>query len=80
MASSCWGLEDFPSAIAVEETGSTFQQNAALKAVEQAKQIGQWVLGEDSGISVEHLMAPQASIQPALQANRPVTNPITHAA
>ncbi len=49
------GLEDFPSAIAVEETGSTFQQNAALKAVEQAKQIGQWVLGEDSGISVETL-------------------------
>ena len=48
-------LDDFPQAIEVEETGSTFQKNAALKAVQQAKILGQWVLGEDSGICVEAL-------------------------
>jgi XTP/dITP diphosphohydrolase len=48
-------LEDFPNAIEVEEIGSTFQENAALKAVQQAKHLGHWVLGEDSGISVDAL-------------------------
>lgn len=36
----------------VEETGSSFAENAGLKASEQAKHLGQWVLGEDSGLSV----------------------------
>lgn len=48
-------LDDFPAAVEVEETGSTFQENAALKAIQQAKHLGQWVLGEDSGISVAAL-------------------------
>lgn len=48
-------LADFPDAIDVEETGKTFQENAALKATEQARHLGQWVLGEDSGLSVEAL-------------------------
>jgi XTP/dITP diphosphohydrolase len=45
-------LDDFPSSIEVEETGDTFAANAALKATEQAKVIGQFVVGEDSGLSV----------------------------
>jgi XTP/dITP diphosphohydrolase len=48
-------LDDFPEAIEVEETGSTFRDNAKLKAVEQARHLGQWVLGEDSGLSVAAL-------------------------
>jgi XTP/dITP diphosphohydrolase len=48
-------LSELPSAIDVEETGSTFAENARLKAVEQAKHLGRWVLAEDSGLSVDAL-------------------------
>lgn len=48
-------LADFPDAIEVEETGTTFGENAALKAVAQAKQLGFWTLGEDSGLVVDAL-------------------------
>lgn len=48
-------LADFPTSIEVEETGDTFAENARLKAIQQAQQIGQWVLGEDSGLSVDAL-------------------------
>ncbi len=48
-------LADFPQAITVEETGDTFAANAALKASEQAVHLGAWVLGEDSGLSVDAL-------------------------
>ena len=48
-------LDEFPDAIEVEETGTTFSQNAALKATEQAAHLSQYVLGEDSGLSVAAL-------------------------
>src|SRR6476469_911559 len=48
-------LADFPSAVEVAETGTTFTENARLKASVQAKQLGQWGLGEDSGLSVDAL-------------------------
>ncbi|MBW3595759.1 MAG: RdgB/HAM1 family non-canonical purine NTP pyrophosphatase [Planctomycetes bacterium] len=48
-------LADFPHAIEVEETGATFAENARLKAAEQAKVLGVWVLAEDSGLSVDAL-------------------------
>jgi XTP/dITP diphosphohydrolase len=48
-------LDDFPQSCEVEESGTTFAENAALKAVVQAKHLGQWVLGEDSGLSVDAL-------------------------
>jgi XTP/dITP diphosphohydrolase len=48
-------LADFPESIEVEETGDTFAANARLKAVIQAKHLKQWVLGEDSGLSVDAL-------------------------
>jgi XTP/dITP diphosphohydrolase len=48
-------LADFPQAIAVEETGRTFAENARLKASVQARHLGQWMLGEDSGLSVDAL-------------------------
>jgi XTP/dITP diphosphohydrolase len=48
-------LAEFPEAIEVEETGTTFAENASLKASEQAQHLGQWVLAEDSGLSVAAL-------------------------
>lgn len=48
-------LADFPSAVEVEESGKTFAENAALKATVQARQLKQWVLGEDSGLCVDAL-------------------------
>ena len=48
-------LAEIPDAIEVEETGTTFAENAALKATVQAKHLGCWVLGEDSGLSVDAL-------------------------
>jgi XTP/dITP diphosphohydrolase len=48
-------LADFPGAIEVAETGDSFAANAALKATVQAKHLGQWVLGEDSGLAVDAL-------------------------
>ena len=48
-------LDDFENSIEVEETGTTFEENANLKATEQAKLLGQWVMGEDSGLSVKAL-------------------------
>ncbi len=48
-------LADFSDAIDVEETGSTFAENGALKATQQAKHLGHWVLGEDSGLTIDAL-------------------------
>ena len=48
-------LRDFSNAIIVEENGDSFAANAALKAGQQAIHLGAWVLGEDSGLSVDAL-------------------------
>jgi XTP/dITP diphosphohydrolase len=48
-------LADFPNPLEVEETGGTFAENAALKAVQQARHLQAWVLGEDSGLCVDAL-------------------------
>src|SRR5262245_39913426 len=48
-------LADFPEAMDVAETGDTFAANAQLKAANQARHLEQWVLGEDSGLSVDCL-------------------------
>src|SRR4030042_5357097 len=48
-------LADFPNAIQVVEDGRTFADNAQRKAVQQARHLGHWVLGEDSGLMVDAL-------------------------
>jgi len=48
-------LADFPSLPAIDETGRTFADNAALKAVGYAGQLRQWVLADDSGLCVDAL-------------------------
>ncbi|HEV3339373.1 MAG TPA: non-canonical purine NTP pyrophosphatase [Pirellulales bacterium] len=48
-------LADFPPAAEVAETGDTFAANAAIKATEQARRLGEWVLADDSGLCVDAL-------------------------
>jgi XTP/dITP diphosphohydrolase len=48
-------LDDFADSVEVEETGNTFSANARLKATVQARHLRQWVVGEDSGLSVDAL-------------------------
>lgn len=48
-------LSQYPQAPEVVEDGATFEANARKKASETAKAIGQWVLGEDSGLIVPAL-------------------------
>lgn len=45
-------LGDFPPVV---EDGATFQANAAKKAQETAKLVGEWVLADDSGLEVDAL-------------------------
>ncbi len=44
-----------PSALDVEETGSTFYENACLKASQVAKALHQWAIADDSGLMVDAL-------------------------
>lgn len=48
-------LTDVPGAIDVVEDGDSFAANALLKATQQARHLGRWVLADDSGIEVDAL-------------------------
>lgn len=49
-------LSPFPNAPAdIEETGTTFEENARIKATTLAPLLGEWTLGEDSGLVVPAL-------------------------
>lgn len=48
-------LADFSNPLAVDESGASFAENAALKASKQAAHLGRWVLGDDSGLVVDAL-------------------------
>jgi XTP/dITP diphosphohydrolase len=48
-------LTGYPDAPEVEEDGKTFEDNARKKAVELARHLKLWVLGEDSGLVVPAL-------------------------
>jgi XTP/dITP diphosphohydrolase len=50
-----WALVLKPKAIDVEETGTTFLENARLKATTVAEATGQWAIADDSGLAVDAL-------------------------
>ncbi len=58
MLGPAWELSDLcahPEIPAPEETGTTFAQNASLKALEASRLFSGWVLADDSGLSVDSL-------------------------
>lgn len=50
-----YSLRDFPDYKPPEETGSTFEDNARLKALHAAKTLGKLVIADDSGLVVPAL-------------------------
>ena len=48
-------LSHFPDYHLPPETGATFEENARLKAVDAAKNLGKWCLADDSGLVVPAL-------------------------
>ena len=48
-------LKSYPQLAAVEETGTTFIENATLKAVEISKEVPGLILSDDSGLEVDIL-------------------------
>ena len=48
-------LADFPDLLAPEETGRTFAENAAQKALALSQHVDDWVLADDSGLCVDAL-------------------------
>ncbi|HLO89321.1 MAG TPA: RdgB/HAM1 family non-canonical purine NTP pyrophosphatase [Nostocaceae cyanobacterium] len=55
LADSGWELTLKPEELDVEETGTTFSENACLKAIEVVKITGKWAIADDSGLAVEAL-------------------------
>ncbi len=52
---SGWELTLKPAELDVEETGTTFLENARLKATQVAIATGQWAIADDSGLAVDAL-------------------------
>ncbi|WP_078379491.1 XTP/dITP diphosphatase [Sutcliffiella halmapala] len=48
-------LADFPEIPEIEETGTTFEENALLKAVAMSEHLGKIVVADDSGLEVDAL-------------------------
>ena len=70
-------LADFPQAINVLENGDTFAANATLKATQQARHLGRWVLADDSGLAVDALAGAPASSPRGIAGRPPPTPPTT---
>lgn len=50
-----WELQLMPPDLDIAETGSTFLENACLKASQTAQSTGQWAIADDSGLSITAL-------------------------
>jgi XTP/dITP diphosphohydrolase len=44
-----------PQELEIEETGTTFLENACLKAAQVAQALGEWSIADDSGLAVDAL-------------------------
>ncbi|WP_299405023.1 RdgB/HAM1 family non-canonical purine NTP pyrophosphatase [Acaryochloris sp. IP29b_bin.148] len=47
-----WDLQLMPPDLEIEEIGTTFSENAILKATQVAQQLEQWAIADDSGLEV----------------------------
>ena len=50
-----WDLQLMPADLEIEETGTTFTENAILKATQAAQHTGHWAIADDSGLEVNAL-------------------------
>jgi XTP/dITP diphosphohydrolase len=50
-----WKLKLKPEELEIDETGTTFLENACLKASQVAQALGEWAIADDSGLSVNAL-------------------------
>jgi XTP/dITP diphosphohydrolase len=50
-----WQLQLKPDDLEIDETGTTFLENARLKAAGVAQALGQWAIADDSGLAVDAL-------------------------
>lgn len=50
-----FSLMNFPDYIAPEEKGTTFEENAEIKAIDAARMLKKWVIADDSGLVVPAL-------------------------
>jgi len=66
---------DFPDIPDVEETGSTFAENAELKARALARATGMWAMADDSGLVVDALGGA-----PGIYSARFAGEPVSYAA
>ncbi len=55
LAYEIYSLKDFPGLPEIAETGSTFKENAVLKAETISRLTGELVLADDSGLEVPYL-------------------------
>ena len=55
LGNGAWDLTLKPAELEIEETGTTFLENAGLKATQVAKALGQWAIADDSGLAVNAL-------------------------
>ena len=58
-----WELSLKPAELDIEETGSTFRENAQLKASQVAKALNEWAIADDSGLEIKALGEHLVSIQ-----------------
>ncbi|MBF2073575.1 MAG: RdgB/HAM1 family non-canonical purine NTP pyrophosphatase [Synechococcales cyanobacterium C42_A2020_086] len=52
---ACWQLQLKPATLDIAETGTTFAENAILKASQVAQALGEWAIADDSGLMVDAL-------------------------
>lgn len=50
-----WELRLKPESLEIEESGSDFRENAAIKATQVAQALGEWAIADDSGLAVAAL-------------------------
>jgi XTP/dITP diphosphohydrolase len=48
-------LADYPESPEPEETGSTYQENAAIKAISSTRFTGEWSVADDAGLEIDAL-------------------------